>query len=185
MSDGSQAESECAKFVGRDRDLCRGRGEDGRPTPKRAASNTFRARHQLPELPAKSITLRSGGTSGKQSATVTKPAKPRTKGVGTHLKLILESLSLKYRNTESCGCTEAAALMDQIGPQECRARFDEFVAKLEEKAGKLSWWDTLRIAAASVPAGLTFSLSAAGLLTEAINRAEAEIERSAAVVDAE
>lgn len=160
----------CEQFPGRLKDLCLGVGLDGRPNPQAKHVAAFREQHGFAPLPARTNAATPVADHGKPQKP-REPKPPQPKGVGTHLKEIFASLGQKYRS-EGCGCNELAGHMNAIGVEGCRREFDELVGLLKEKAKRLNWWDTLRLGAKSVGARLAFKLSARGLLSEAIRRAE-------------
>lgn len=115
---------------------------------------------------------RAGKAAAPQpDATPTHPRQTR-RGVGTHLKLILNALGLG--ESASCGCESMRARMDAWGPAGCRANREPIEAHLRTEARKVGWVATLKAGARAASAGLILNPldPAPGLLAEAIRRAE-------------
>lgn len=117
MSDGSQAFSECEQFPGRLRDLCDGRGRDGRPHPRREHSDNFRKANGLPPIPANLV---PGGprqtaesqkplTTIQRAASVTKAAKDYIASGGN--LLTEEQIAIRFAVCQTC---------DQLENNVCR-----------------------------------------------------------------
>ncbi|HYH69373.1 MAG TPA: hypothetical protein VD866_32060 [Urbifossiella sp.] len=132
------------------------------PTVEAARASARRAGKVAPVLapaPPVSAVARASG------------AGPATRGVGSHLKLILNALGLG--ESASCGCASMRARMDGWGPAGCRQHRAEIEAHLRNEAREIGWVAKLRAGAAAVGQGLFFSPidPAPGLLDEAIRRA--------------
>lgn len=171
---GSQAE--CEKFPGRLRDLCEGRGRDGRPNPTRKAANAWRMSEGLPKLdrqPAINVAVISGQTPSPAAPRQHAPPAP-TFGPGTELKKIFESLGIQ---SDGCGgCYLTLQAMDKGGAQECRERRDEFIAEIKSRRMSVTLATKIVAAGAAVLNGLAFSINWAdpipGLFDEAVKRAK-------------
>src|SRR5690349_5493994 len=130
---------ECEGFKGRNRDLCEGRGRDGRPWPMPQDVNFFRQQNNLPPLPRRARVILPNGQ--QLSLVEQQTPKPLATGVGAHMKALVASLGQRYKS--GCGCNDVAKAMDDAGPAGCRERFDEFAGKLREKIKTLNWSETL------------------------------------------
>lgn len=96
--------------------------------------------------------------------------RPAPAGPGAELALLLAELGIAEKI--GCRCKQIAAAMNQAGAAGCRARRDEFLAKLGENAKHYSWLEKLAAANAAWVQGLPLSLG--GMFDEAIRRAEAK-----------
>jgi hypothetical protein len=102
------------------------------------------------------------------------PAKPSPEedGIGTELKLILESLGLK--GYSGCKCKAIAGWMNRIGLQGCLENREVILAKLRKAQEDLGWLDEKKAQFLGLIKGLAFKLDkndpAPGLLDEAIRR---------------
>lgn len=164
MSTGLQEKSECEKFPGRLRDLCEGRGREGRPKPLQYAVDAFRLKHGLPPLPALSGTFRFPSSQLQPKP----PAEPRPKkmmrwpqydpsepppaSVGTKLKEIFATLGVQAQGCGGCMATIMA--MDAAGVEGCRARRDEFIAEIKQRAIGMTITQKFKAAALGVMNGI-------------------------------
>src|SRR5690606_21696263 len=136
---------ECEQFVGRLRDLCEGRGQDGRPDPHPKFVDAFRKQHGLsildPSEKAENFeeegqdfnTLVSvieanrpfdfndpSGLSNFHQNFATSPITPHrsTGNAGTKLKEIFKELKVEL--PVCAPCQDAVLKMDRLLPAECR-----------------------------------------------------------------
>ncbi|HYH66841.1 MAG TPA: hypothetical protein VD866_19260, partial [Urbifossiella sp.] len=107
-----------------------------------------------------------------RAAGVARPT-PR-RGVGTHLKLLLDALGLG--ESASCSCASWRARMDGWGPSGCRANRAAIEAHLRDEARKVGWGAKLKAAKAAALQLLILNPidPAPRLLDEAIRRSEAD-----------
>ncbi len=159
--------NECEQFRGRLRDLCEGRGRDGRGNPPQYAVDLFRAQQGLPPI---------AGTRDRLSTEIMQSARSTQSGPGQKLRELLAQLAIAYR--EDCGCEPFARQMDDWSIAGCLEHFDEIVHHLRENARKYSFWEHLQSAVKAAASGLAYQLNPLdpfpGLVREAIRRAEIE-----------
>src|SRR5687768_8565722 len=72
-------------------------------------------------------------------------------GPGTELTALLSSVSITEK--VGCNCKAVAAEMDRKGVAGCREKREYFLERLNENAGKYSWWEKLKAAPAVLGAG--------------------------------
>lgn len=112
----------------------------------------------------------------QRKRTVALPTVRTTRGVGTHLKLLLMSLGLE--ESVSCSCASMRAQMDAWGPAGCRRNQHAILTHLRTEAGKVGWTVSLKTGVKAAVSGLILNPidPAPGLLNEAVRRAEVEIQ---------
>lgn len=167
----------CEQFVGRLRDLCEGRGRDGRPDPIPEVSAQFRIQFGLAPL-SEDPDERSRQLDEEGVVASANPAwnlMPAT-GPGRKLEEMFQELKIEYQ--EACGCAAYARQMDAWGVAGCRENFEEIVKRLRTNAAKYSLWDKWRAAGHALWSGLAFHVNPLdpfpGLVAEALRRAEAD-----------
>jgi hypothetical protein len=178
--------TECEQFPGRLRDLCEGRGREGRSNPPRYAVDAFRAQHGLarlsddPEERARQLARIIPVPDAAEPQAYVPPVVIPADGPGRRLEAIFAQLQVPYG--DDCQCQAYARQMDVWGAEGCRAHFDEIVARLRENAQRYSLWQQLEAAVRTVAIGLAFQLNPLdplpGLVAEAIRRAEAAASSS-------
>lgn len=97
-----------------------------------------------------------------------KPNPPKRSGPGTELKKLIAELGITAKS--SCGCNKRAAEMDALGVEGVRATREQWIASILDGYHASSWWDVATAAVTAVRLGLP--LTVAGLLDEALRRAE-------------
>lgn len=96
---------------------------------------------------------------------------PYQKKPGDYLHEIIASVGGKA--SEGCGCESLVAKMNQWGADGCRENRQAIVAKLQENAKKLGWWETVTMGAKLMQEPWFNPLDPAGsMVDEAIKRAE-------------
>lgn len=102
----------------------------------------------------------------------TRPPKKTTvqpqSGPGTHLHAMLQQMG--FRITETCSCRSHIAEMNRLGPDGCRAIKDQIVRWLSEAKETVGL--TTYVSAGTKAAWNRLPLTVAGLVDEAIRRAE-------------
>lgn len=113
---GSQ--EECDKFPGRLRDLCEGRGRDGRKHPRLADANAFRQKNGLPPLQMK-MTVKFGEQAGpvEKEWDVSQPSR----GLGDVVKKITHATGIDkvveaVVGKKGCGCNKRQESLNQMVP---------------------------------------------------------------------
>lgn len=99
-------------------------------------------------------------------------APPPRPGPGWHMAQMLTQLGIRPREGDSCKCLKQQAKMDRLGASGCRQKFADLLAHLQAQYDDASLATKLQAAALALTGGLPLSL--AGLLEEAIRRAEAD-----------
>jgi len=100
-----------------------------------------------------------------------------TRGVGTHLKLLLKELGV---NSDLCGegCGSFAAQMDGWGIEGCIKNREAILERLRQRYKETSWKTSLNAAWQTIVSGKVFEMNVLNpiewLVDEAIRRAEAE-----------
>jgi hypothetical protein len=110
----------CDDLPGRLRDLCHGKGFDGRPDPRLQDIQEWRDKFiadgvELPELDIPKLIRRQQSTTREK--------------VGTALKSRIEGL-LKIKSGKGCGCTNLASQMDGWGITGCERERETIVSAL-------------------------------------------------------
>lgn len=165
--------NECDQFPGRLRDLCEGRGRDGRPDPPLFIVRAFRLQHGLSESPSLSDGEEdTEATAALVDKSIDQSATPAD-GPGFCLEALFRQLEIPYR--EDCNCRQLARQMDVWGVDGCRAHFDEIVEHLRLNAEKYSFLQHVKAAALAVAAGLFGRINPVdpfpGLVEEVLRRA--------------
>lgn len=155
---------ECDKFAGRLRDLCEGKGRDGRRDPTAEAIAHFR--DNIEKYP----TLKE--MNDPNAAPKNKKQKPdhvvkATTGPGTELRRILHRVGLKP--VSSCACESWEFRMNEWGVDGCIEHKSEIVSHLTTAYHATTWLQCAKAAAMAVREGIPFSIS--GIVDMAIETA--------------
>lgn len=128
--------TECGHLHGRPRDLCEGRGMDGRPNPSQRACDAYRAKLGLPPIIVSNPTI----------PTVVKNEATTVSQIGTYL----EKLFRKHFGAMPCGRCKARILrLNSMTPDEVLVVQEALVADIAKDAMKAAptWWLKIVIAA--------------------------------------
>ena len=153
-----------------------GETNDGKPLPL-ATVNKYRDRRGLPPIER---TAPSTGSPVKSQQTHREHRKT-TRGVGTHLKLLLKEFGISA-NLCGEGCGSFAAMMDGWGIEGCRKNREAILERLRQRYKETSWKTALNAAFQSVVTGNVWGMDVLNpiewLVDEAIRRAEQEVSES-------
>ena len=122
---------ECLQFVGRLRDLCEGRGLNGRIHPPIQHVNNFRARNKLSPINAKQIQAEN---YAPESPVAKEERVPDASNIGT---ILAELISQRYHVIPCSGCKNAIVKLNRMKPQEVLEQKQTIVADIASRAGSL------------------------------------------------
>lgn len=112
---------------------------------------------------------------------ITAPIRHFTRGVGTHLKLLLKELGI---NSDLCGegCGSFAAQMDAWGIEGCQQNREAILERLRQRYKETSWKTSLNAAWQTIVSGKVFEMNVLHplewLVDEAVRRADSESKAS-------
>jgi len=124
--------NDCTKYKGRLRDLCEGRGRNGRPNPSQRAIDAFAAKEHL--MPA----------TAEETPAVAK--KPDVSSIGTNLAKIFKDEIAAI----PCGeCKQRIAKLNQMTAAEVQADRVNIVTNIASSAARNapSWWQKILVVA--------------------------------------
>lgn len=111
------------------------------------------------------------------AARIAPPTIRFTRGVGTHLKLLLKELGV---NSDLCGegCGSFAAAMDGWGIEGCIQNREAILERLRQRYKETSWKTSLNAAWQTIVSGKVFEMNVLHplewLVDEAVRRADSE-----------